>query len=166
MQVDRPRMTATEREWPVRMAIAEQIMDGVEPKVKKRIDMIERGQFMMNGARGLLKRFLRDVEATLNDSDRRVLARAFTDTSYTIEIRCQATKGNKAKLDNDYCVVTPIWAIHELLDACGEHCITCFGSADEAKGCRLRKALDAIPNDTEDREDGGCQYKDALRERR
>ena len=159
---ERKRLTATEREWLVRMAIAEQIMDGVEPRVKTRIKMVHRGQLFINSARGLLKRFLRDVEATLNDSDRRVLARSFTDTSYTIGIRCTATKGNKTKLDNDYCIVVPIHAIHEPLDACHEHCITCFGSADEAKGCRLRKALDAIPNDTEDRDDGECPYKDAL----
>lgn len=158
------RMTATEKEWLVRMAIAEQIMDNNEPRVKKRIEQVAHGRLMLNGARGLLKRFLRDVEATLNDSDRRVLARSFSDTSYTIGIRCKATKGNKAKLENDYCIVVPMASINALLAACHEHCITCFGSQDEAKSCALRKAIDAIPNDTPDLPGGECPYKDALGE--
>lgn len=98
------RMTATEKEWFVRLGIAEQIMDNSEPAARKRVAMIPHGQLMLNGARGLIKRFLRDVEGTLSDNDRRVLGRSFADTSYTIGIRCRATKGNQTKLDSEYCI--------------------------------------------------------------
>lgn len=160
------RMTATEKEWFVRLGIAEQIMDNSEPAARKRVAMIPHGQLMLNGARGLIKRFLRDVEGTLSDNDRRVLGRSFADTSYTIGIRCRATKGNQTKLDSEYCIVVPIKAIHTLFEVCAEHCEWCIGSAEDARGCKLKKALDMIPNDQPEKADGGCPYAGALKEER
>ena len=156
------RMSATEKEWLVRLGIVDKIISADEPLVTKRIAMVPHGRLLISGASGLIKRFIRDVEKTLNDSDRKVLGRSFMDSTYTIGIRCVATKQNETKRNDEYGIVVPINAIHALLDARKDHCLTCIGTREEARKCPLKKAMDTLPNDCEDKDDGSCPYRDVL----
>ena len=45
-----------------------------------------------------------------------------------------------------------------LLAGCHDHCLMCHEDKAQRRACQLRRALDMIPNDTTDREDGDCPY--------
>lgn len=155
------RLTATEREVMMRLNLALQFLTVDVPLFEPRVSMIEHGSSMLNGARGMIDKFLRECYKTIPTDQLKTLARSLRDASYTVGIRCPATKNN-AKREDEYGVVVPISAINEVFAALQDHCAICMAGQAEAKSCKLRKALDAIPNDSVDRTDGGCQYRTLL----
>lgn len=155
------RLTATERETLMRLNLALQFLTVDAPLADKRVGMVPNGRAMLRGAKGMIDKFLRDVYETMPTDQLKTLRRSLQETSYTVGIKCRATRDNP-KREDEYGVIVPISAVNALFDGCRDHCITCIAGPAEAKGCALRKALDAIPNDSEDRADGGCQYREIL----
>ena len=158
--MDRKRMTATEREALMRVNLALNFLITEAENLKIRNKMIRRGNQLLGAARGLVRRYVTDLYATVPQEQLAAVRRSVQDTSYTVGVRCQATRDKKR--DEEYGVVVPIGALNIIFSACSDHCLTCMGDYEEQRKCPLRKALDAIPNDVADRSDGRCPYQGVL----
>ena len=62
------------------------------------------------------------------------------------------------KNESEYGYWLSVKTIRVLLDGLHEKCMMCNLDKAERRACPLRKAIDSIPNDTPDREDGDCHY--------
>lgn len=155
------RLNATEREVLQRLYLALEFLTVDAKQIEPRAKMIPHGKAMLGGARGMIDKFIRGVMRTMPTEQLKALQRSLRETSYQVGVKCPATKINKRRED-EYGVVVSISAINELFAACADHCALCIATPAEAKACRLKKALDTIPNDSEDLPDGGCQYRDVL----
>ena len=48
--------------------------------------------------------------------------------------------------------------IQALLSGCHDHCMMCPSDKAQRRACKLRKALETIPNDAPDRSDDDCPF--------
>lgn len=46
----------------------------------------------------------------------------------------------------------------EMLEGLHDHCLMCSMDPAQQRACPLRKALDELPSDIPDRQDGGCRF--------
>lgn len=158
--MDVKRMTATERESLMRVNLALNFLITEAENLKGRNKLIRRGNWFLAAARGLVKKYMTECYRTIPKEQLAVIRRSVQDTTYTVGVRCPATRDRKR--DEEYGVIVPIGVLNVIFSACGDHCLTCMGNGDEQRKCRLRKALDVIPNDVEDRDDGQCPYQGIL----
>ena len=128
--------------------------------LKGRNALIPRGKWRLATAMSQMTRYIEDAYRTIPTEQLMTIKRSLQDTSYTVGVRCPATRDRNR--DREYGVVVPIGALNAIFAACGEHCLMCMGNGEEQRRCKLRKALDEIPNDVQARDDGGCPYQGAL----
>lgn len=155
------RLTATEREVLMRLGLAYEFLATDAPMIEARAKMVKNGPAMLRGACGMINKFLQECYKTISTDQMRTLTRSFKEMSYTVGIKCPATRNNSRR-EEEYGVIVSIAALNELFAACADHCALCIATPAEAKACKLRKALDSVPNDSEDLPDGGCQYRSVL----
>lgn len=127
----------------------------------KRLAMLKNGKKFLRSAAGMLDAMIDSVYRTVPKEQLMTIKRQIMDTTYTIGVKCKATQSDDKYLEN-YGAVVPYAVLDEIFAACKDHCITCIATPAEAKGCALRKALDVVPNDAEDKDDGSCPYRDVL----
>ena len=156
----RQRITATEREALMRVNLALNFMLREPERLTRRTKMIKRGAFWLGAARAALTRYMEAAYRTIPPEQLRIIQRSINETTYTVGIRCPATA--EARRFSEWDVIVPIDVIGVIFSACKDHCLTCLGETEDQKRCALRKALDTIPNDTEEREDGLCPYRAIL----
>lgn len=60
--------------------------------------------------------------------------------------------------EKTYGMWIPYEVLNALLAGCHDHCMMCPGDLAQRRACKLRKALETIPSDTKDREDGDCPF--------
>lgn len=160
MEADKKRLTATEREALMRINLALRFLQGEPADLTRRTAMVKRGKWYLGVARGMLEKYLRGAYLTIPHEQLRILERSIQETSITVGVRCQATRDRNR--GTEYGVIVPIDTLNLLFAACADHCLTCTGDRESQARCELRKALDVIPNDAEERTDGGCQYRGLL----
>ena len=152
------RLTATEREAIMRLSLALEFLTVDAEHIKKRAEMVPNGKAMLEEARDKVREFIDLACDTMPKDQLNSMIRTMKMTTFEVGVKCPATMKNSRRLDQ-YGVIVSLNAINELFFACGDHCALCIAGEAEAKGCGLRKALDTIPNDAEDRNDGGCPYR-------
>lgn len=155
------RLTATEREAIMRLSLALEFLTVDVEHMKRRAEMVPNGKALLAGAMGMVRKFIDLACDTMPEDQLKSMIRTMKMTTFEVGVKCPATKINKRRED-EYGVIVSISAINELFAACADHCALCIATPAEAKACKLKKALDTIPNDSEDLPDGGCQYRDVL----
>ena len=158
--MEQKRMTATEREALMRINLAEMLVRTEASNIENRTKLIPRGAWRLASAQSQLKRYVEDAFQTVPAEQCKSVWRTLQDTSYAVGVRCAATRD--IKRDREYGVVVPIGALGVILAACGEHCLMCMGGSEEQHKCKLKKALDTIPNDVIGNDGGGCPYQREL----
>lgn len=152
------RMTATEREAIMRLSLALEFLTVDARHIRQRAEMVPGGKEMLEQARDNVRNFIDLACDTMPDDQLRSMIRTMKMTTFEVGVKCPATMKNSRRLD-EWGVIVSLNAINELFAACEDHCALCIAGEAEAKGCALRKALDTIPNDIEDRNDGRCPYR-------
>lgn len=150
------RLTASERESIMRINLAMSLVEHHREELKRRTALIPRGSWYLGVARAMLQKYLDGCYQTIPPEQERILKRGMREMTCHVGIRCPATMS--AHIERDYGVIVPIEVINTLFSACQDHCITCMKTGEEQKRCELKKALDVVPNDADDRDDGGCPY--------
>lgn len=156
MDSERIRVTASEREALMRINLAYNFLLKEPEHLTRRAKRIRRGAFWLGAARAALERFMEGAYRTIPAEQLMIIRRSILETSYTVGIKCSATAN--ANRDKEYGVIVPIETINTIFAACKDHCLTCMSGTEEQRRCGLRKALDTIPNDRDDRDDG-CPYR-------
>jgi hypothetical protein len=95
------------------------------------------------------------VPATIPTEQLKTYLNNLKMVSYTIGVKRPGVMGRDEK---NYGMWLPFEVLNALLAGCHDHCLMCPADKTERRKCPLRKALDTIPNDTEEREDGDCPY--------
>lgn len=150
------RMTASEREALMRLNVAFEIMalDVLEP-LAERMKMIPGARRDLAMMAKRITKIIEAVPGTIPDNQLRTYLNNLKMVSYTIGVR------NPGKLQRDeknYGMWLSFETLTALLAGCHDHCLMCHEDKAQRRACALRQALDAIPNDTIDREDGDCPY--------
>lgn len=156
MDVTTRRLTADEREALTRISLAVEFLKVESKFLERRSKMIRRGAWYLAVAKGLMDRYLKDVYRTVPREQLVVIQRSFKETTVEVGIKCNATR--KVNLDKEFGLVIPMYAANKLMEAARDRCLMCGLNTEEQRKCELRKAIDMIPNNIEDREDGGCPY--------
>ena len=153
----RTRVTAGDREALMRINLGLNFLLEEPERLKRRTKMVRRGAFWLGAARSALERYMTSVYKTIPAEQLQTIRRSIMETGYTIGIKCKATAD--ANRFAEWGVIVPIEVVNVMFDACKDHCLTCMGDTEAQKRCKLRKALDILPNDTEERSDGTCPYR-------
>ena len=154
--VQTKRMTASEREALVRLNVAFEIMalDVLEPlRVRLKLIPGARRDLAMMSKR--ITKIIEAVPATIPDAQLRTYLNALKMVSYTISVNAP---GKLERDEKKYGMWIPFEVLNALLDGCHDHCLMCPEDKAHRKACPLRRALEIIPNDAEDREDGDCPF--------
>ena len=149
------RLTASEREALLRLNVAMEILIldiGALSERARLIPYAKRDMAMMaKKAEKLLGEFAR----TIPDAQLKTYLNNLKMVSYTIGVK---HPGKLERDEKNYGIWLPFETLTALLAGCHDHCLMCHEDKARRRGCELRRALDMIPNDTTDREDGDCPY--------
>lgn len=153
---ERKRMTASEREALMRLNIAFEIMslDVLEP-LNDRMKLIPGAKQDLAMMRARITKIIEAVPETIPDNQLKTYVNNLKMVSYTIGVKAPGKLGRN---ERDYGLWLPYETLSALLAGCHDHCLMCHADKAERRACELRKALDAIPNDTADRDDEDCPY--------
>lgn len=145
------RLTASEREALVRMSVALEILHKETDTLRERTKLIPRAGFQLMGMRTALFNLMAKFAATIPDDQRRSYSITLDNTSYTIGMKCPTKLGRDEK---QYGMWIPFETLRALLAGCEDHCLMCPDDVAKRRACKLRRAMEAIPNDAPPRDDG------------
>ena len=155
------RMTASEREALMRLNVAFEIMalDVMEP-LAERLKMIPGARRDLAMMSKRITKIIEAVPQTIPDHQLKTYLNNLRLVTYTIGVK---NPGKLIKRDEkNYGMWLSFETLAALLDGCHDHCLMCHEDRAQRRACELRKALDMIPNNTNDREDGDCPYYTVL----
>lgn len=151
------RLTASERDSLVRLNVAAEILIlDVREQLQARARLVPYARRDMAMLSAVAHRLLDGFLATIPADQLLTYQRSLQMTSYTVGIKRPGTTGTRN--ERDYGIWLPFEALNELLVGCHDHCMMCSDDKAQRRACRLRKALELIPNDTEGRADGDCPF--------
>lgn len=104
------------------------------------------------------KRITKIIEAvpeTIPDNQLKTYLNNLKMVSYTIGVK---SPGKMGRDERNYGMWIPWEVLNALLAGCHDHCLICHEDRAERRACPLRKALETIPSDTGEREDGDCPF--------
>ena len=149
------RLTASEREALLRLNVAMEIIILDLKCLDQRSKLVPyaRRDLAMMARRA--EKLLRGFAATIPEAQLMTYRRALEMVSYVVGVK---RPGQAVRDEKNFGMWLPYEIINSLLAGCHDHCLMCPADKAERRACGLRKALETIPNDTEDREDGDCPF--------
>ena len=149
------RMTGTERDEIMRLAVVDTILSDTREKLKARAGMVVRGRARLGLAAWAVDSLLEDLMGTIPANQLLSLRNNLRMNAFTIG----AKRPGGGRAGNEYGVWISFNELNALLAGCHDHCLMCaIEDAGLQRACPLRKAMDAIVNDVEERTDGKCPY--------
>lgn len=151
------RLTASEKEALLRMNVALQILNHEPERLKDRIGLIPGGKRDTAMMSAKITRLLEMFRDTIPPEQLPIYERALRMSQYWVGVR---KPGNSAgtRDDREFGMWISYDVLNTLLSGLRDHCDLCNLEKAQRKSCPLKKALDIIPNDVKEREDGDCQY--------
>ena len=149
------RLTASEREALLRLNVAMEIIILDLKCLDQRSKLVPyaRRDLAMMARRA--EKLLRGFAATIPEAQLMTYRRALEMVSYVVGVK---RPGQAVRDEKNFGMWLPYEIINALLGGCHDHCLMCPADKAQRRACRLRKALETIPNDAEDREDGDCPF--------
>lgn len=159
--MDKLRVTGWEKDMLVRLSVCYEILiHDVGDGVKKRVSLIPGGWRDLRLCQEKLRRLVDSIYRTIPQEQLYSLSRTLKDASYSVGVRGPVGR-NRQKVLDEQGIFVAYGDINHLFEAAREgKCLTCVCDREGQARCELRKTLDHIPSDIEDREDGGCPYMD------
>lgn len=149
------RLTASERDALLRMNVAAEILIEDIRELDARAALVPFARRDMAMLAAVARRLLKGFGATIPEGQIRTYWNALNMTSYVVGIK---KPGAMTGDEKNFGLWVPFEALNLMMAACHDHCLMCPGDKGQRRACPLRRALDMIPNDTEEREDGDCPY--------
>lgn len=149
------RLTATEREMIMAFSVAADLIVRTQETMPERTAMIPGGKrdlaMMASKVRKLVERYM----DTIPTEQLPIIKRSMASCSYRIGSRRPAEPQQDTK---NYGIWLPYEVLNELLEGAREKCVVCTLDKAQRRACKLKKALDTVPNDVREKDDGDCQY--------
>lgn len=157
--MDRMRMNGWEKDALLRLAVAEQILCRETAAVERRARSAPGCWRDIRMIQAKIQAITKQLLDTVPVEQLLILRRAMQDASYEIGARGPVGR-NPQKFKETNGMWLPYSVINEMFNGARDKCLVCMENREGQSRCRLRKALDLIPSDIQDREDGGCPYMD------
>lgn len=149
------RLTASEREALLRLNVAMEILILDLKPLRERAKLVPYAKRDMAMMAKRAEKLLSEFARTIPDEQLMTYRRALEMVSYVVGVKKPGAQGRDEK---NYGMWLPYEVLNALLVGCHDHCMMCALDKAQRRACPLMKALDTIPNDTRDREDGDCPY--------
>ena len=156
--MDRKRMTATERDAMMYLAIGCDIVESAKKKLSDRTRGISRARSRLGIANWAMESLLNDYMATMPTEQLITFRNNMKMCTYVIGVKSPTGSRRDEK---NYGMWISFDTLNKILAGCHDHCLMCDKNKAERNACELKKALDEIPNDTEEKE-GDCSYYGVL----
>lgn len=153
--MEKIRLTASERESLIRLNVAYEILDSEGEHLARRFGVIPGGRRDLGMLKAKIKKLMEQVVGTIPDDQLKSYVNSLKMASYTVGIR---KPGHMERDEKTYGMWLPFEVINALLAGCHDHCMMCPADKAERRACKLRKALETVPNDTPDRDDDDCPF--------
>ena len=148
------RLTASEREALARLHICWEILTRAPEWLGPRAAMVPGAKRDLAMMAAKINRLLEGMIDTIPTEQLMTVRRHLKMTSYTIGVR---RPGPLQRDDREYGLWLPFEVLNALMAGCHDHCSLCDLDRSRRLACPLKKALDTIPNDGQDRP-GDCPY--------
>lgn len=149
------RLTASERESLMRMNIALDILTTEYTALAARAALVPGAKRDLAMMRVKIDKIMEGFILTIPQEQLRTYQNALLMSGYSIGIK---RPGGTANNDKEYGMWLPNEVINGLVKGCHDHCMMCDLDKGQRRSCWLRKALDIVPNDVPQHEDGDCPY--------
>lgn len=149
------RLTASEREGMIQMIVADDILSHTPEFLAARAKLVPGAKRDIAMMRAKIQKLNQKFIETIPDDQKMTYLRSLQMRSYMIGCKGPATPKQNTK---DFGMWLSFDTINALVSGIRDHCMMCNLDRTGRKSCTLRKTLDAIPNDTQIRDDGDCPY--------
>ena len=153
--MERLRLTASEREAMMRLQVAVDILLSAPEMLARRIKLVKYGKRDCAMMAAVTKRLVGQLLETIPPDQLTSMVRNIETASYLVGVK---TPGPLTRDEWNYGTWVSYNALTTLVNGCHEACQLCALDAQARRSCKLRKALDSIPNELADRETGDCPY--------
>lgn len=147
------RMSASERDTMLRIVTALNILITEPEKLKGRMKDVP----YFNRDVGMMKQralaIIDKMTDTIPQEQMWQWYREIKTVTYVVGVPGASQHNN-----DKFGVWLPNNLINALMDGCKEQCLMCNLDKAQRRACRLKKTLDAIPNNVQDKMDGDCPY--------
>ena len=153
--VARKRLTASERDAMLRMNIVLEILDTEAAKLSDRLKDIPYAKRDIGMMKAKIYKLIAALTETIPDDQLMHWMRMLKTATYYVGTR---NPNDQNKNEGEFGYWLSVKTIKTLLEGVHDKCLMCDLDKGQRRACKLRKAIDSIPNDTPDREDGDCHY--------
>ena len=147
------RMSAGERDTMLRIVTALNILVTEPEKLKERMKDMPYYSRDVGMLKAKALQIIGKMTDTIPQEQMWQWYREVKSVTYTVGIPRVSSHNN-----DNYGVWLPNNLINALMDGCKEQCLMCNLDRAQRRACRLKKTLDAIPNNVQDKADGDCPY--------
>ena len=149
------RLNASERDAILRFNVVLEILETETRKLDDRLKDIPYAKRDIGMMRAKIGKLVNDLAATIPDDQRWHYVKMLETATYYVGAKNPVKEAHNK---SEYGYWLPVNTIEALLDGCHDKCMVCDLDKGQRRACPLRKAIDSIPNDTPERDDGDCQY--------
>jgi len=149
------RLTASEREALVRMSVALEILWEAPAALRARSKLVKNATRDLAMMRSVIFKLMGKFAATIPEDQQRSYRITLDNMSYTVGMKRPAKQTRDEK---NYGMWIPYEILRALLAGCEDHCLMCPDDVAKRRACKLRRAMEAIPNDAPPRDDGECPF--------
>lgn len=153
--LSRKRLTGSEREALVNVNVALDLLMKSQDELKARAKTVPGGNRYIAMVIAKLTKLLGYFAATVPHEQLKTYLNNLNMASITVGVKNPANLGRRT--GDEYGMWLSYEAIEQIINGCHDHCLMCALDRGERKRCKLKKAMDSIPNDLSPREDD-CPY--------
>lgn len=149
------RLNASERDAILRMNVVLEILETETRKLDDRLKDIPYAKRDIGLMRKKIGSIIEGLTHTIPSDQLFHYVKMLETSSYYVGARNPVKEAHNK---NEYGYWLSVNTINTLLDGLHDKCMVCDLDKGQRRACPLRKAIDSIPNDTPERDDGDCQY--------
>lgn len=153
--VETKRLTASERESLMRLAVMVSIAHEVPQHLEQRCRLVPGAKRDLAMIRAKSDALLRRFAESIPEEQRAVLDRNIAMCSYHVGAK---RPGGSWRDEENFGLWLPFGVIAVLVQGLHDKCALCSLDRAQRRACALRKVLDIIPNDIKERSDDDCPY--------
>lgn len=150
---NRMRLRASEREALLRLCMVCDIMARDVDALDARLAQVKYGKRDKGMISAAVNRLLDGLMATIPTDQLVSFRRNMDMCAYVVGVR----NAGKVNANEEYGMFLPYDTLNTILEGLHDKCMMCSLDTMGQRKCKLRKALDVIPNDIEDVENG-CKF--------
>ena len=158
--MEKKRLTASERDAVLRLCAAMAILGSEPDKIKQRLSDMPFAKRDVGLIRKNISKMIEHIVLSVPVSQLNSLKRDIHNTTYSVSPR-KLSATDTANEKNAFMSLSHD-TIYTLIEGCHDKCLMCSLDKGQRRGCSLKKALDSVPNNIPDKEDGDCPYYGAV----